>query len=289
MHRSGPPRKLFRSGGGPRFPHPNAQWDFTVDCDTPPGGFHQSLNSGQPYLPPPPVEGPPGAFVHGHPGIRPQFNPYPPPHYQHYSRPPGFINAPQHWGQGHSYQAGRGGWRGRGRGRYNSGGFRGRGNRQSQSKWRNEDRNVQPASGVDAYYSRTMFEDPWQDLLPDREQSEATKIGTSLDCGQDTKISLDQVTVSSTLDNAGCESEKVINKSENLPDMEHSASGDSVNDSRDPNDTQLHPVVADPNGQSTNCQKSSAASQSNDTKDNGTEEGVKLDPSNNVPRNQTND
>ena len=199
MHPSGPPRKFFKSNSGPRNNPPGSGFhqDFTVDYDTPPGAFHQSHPSGQPYLPPPPVDGPPHVFTHGPPNVRPQFNPYPPPHYGPYPRPPRHYYPPQQWGQGYGYQR-RGGWRGRGRGRHSSGG---RGGRYPQSKWKNEGGDNQSSSNVDAYYSTTMFEDPWKDLLPKREAGEATTSvdATKGDC--EMNLNVEQDTISSELGN----------------------------------------------------------------------------------------
>ena len=165
MHPYGPPRKFFRpsgSRGGPRLPSPGAAQDFTIDQDTPPSGFHQS----QPYrLPPPPV--PLGAPRYRFPpGPRPPFNPYPPPHYGYNPRPPRFGPPPGHWGRGgYGHQGGRGGWRGRGRG------FRGRGGRYPYPRHGGDGGS---SDDIDAYYNRSMFEDPWKDLLPPGEQSEET-------------------------------------------------------------------------------------------------------------------
>lgn len=178
MHPSGPPRKFFRpswSGSGPRLPSRGPQQDFTVDCDTPPGAFHQSSPS--PYYPPPPMEGVPPRFGHGPPGGHPMFSPYPPPHYRDYPMPPWYGYSPQQWGQGYGRQR----WdvhRGRGRGGYGGGRFRGRGGRYPQSKWRNEGAS---SDNIDVYYSKTMFDDPWKDLLPQRDQNEAIATPASID------------------------------------------------------------------------------------------------------------
>ena len=175
MHPSGPPRKFFRpswSGSGPRLPSRGTQQDFTVDCDTPPGAFHQSSQS--PYYPPPPMEGVPPRFAHGPPGGHPMFSSYPPPHYP---MPPWYGYSPQPWGHGYGQQRWNG-RRGRGRGGYGGGrGFRGRGGRYPQSKWRNEGAS---ADNIDAYYSKTMFDDPWKDLLPQGDQNEGTATPASI-------------------------------------------------------------------------------------------------------------
>ena len=184
MHPNGPPRKFFRPQEGSRFPNPGTQQDFTVDSDTPPGAFHQPPPSSQSYIPPHRralIEGSPRGFPRGPPGMRPHFNPYPPAHYGHYPRPPQFgYPPPQQWGRG-CYR-GQGGWKGRGRGRYGGGGgFRGRGGRYSGSRQRDERGSGQGGEGVDAYYSSSMFEDPWKDLLPVSDQSETITTPTSLD------------------------------------------------------------------------------------------------------------
>lgn len=172
MHPHGPPRKFFRpsgSRGGARIPNPGGTQDFTVDQDTPPGGFHQS----QPYrLPPPPVGAPRYGFP---PGPWPPFNPYPPPRYGYHPRPPGFGAPPRHWGRGgYGYQGRGGGWRGRGRGR----GYRGRGGRYPYSKHGGDSG---ASDDIDAYYSKSMFEDPWKDLLPQEgEQSQEAPVPTSI-------------------------------------------------------------------------------------------------------------
>ena len=194
MHRSGPPRKVFRGNNGPRSSTAGSRQDFTVDYDTPPGAFHQSHPSGQPYLPPPPVDGPPHVFTH----VPPQFYPYPPPHYGPYPRPPRHY-PPQQWGQGYGYQW-RGGWRGRGRGRHSSGG---RGGRYPRSKWRTEGTDTQSSISVDAYYSQTMFEDPWKDLVPKihEEPGEATTTPILVDASKnDNELNIN-VTISSKLGN----------------------------------------------------------------------------------------
>lgn len=178
MHPSGPPRKFFRpswSGSGPRLPNHGPQQDFTVDCDTPPGAFHQSSQS--PYYPPPPMGGVPPRFGYGPPGGRPMFNPYPPPHYGHYPMPPWYGYSPRPWG--HQRWDGH---RGRGRGGYRGGGFRGRGGRYPQSKWRNEGAS---SDNINAYYNKTMFDDPWKDLLPQRDQNEAVATPASIDGTQE--------------------------------------------------------------------------------------------------------
>lgn len=170
MHPYGPPRKFFRpsgSRGGARLPSPGAAQDFTVDQDTPPSGFHQS----RPYRLPPPHAGPLGGAPRYRfpPGPRPPFNPYPPAHYgyQHPWPPPGFggpAPPPGRWGRGgYGHRGGRGsGWRGRGRG------FRGRGGRYPYSKHGGDG----SSDDIDAYYNKSMFEDPWKDFLPQGEQNE---------------------------------------------------------------------------------------------------------------------
>ena len=164
MNSGGPPRKVFRPSGseGPRPSYPGSQPTFTADH----GAFRQP-SPGQVYLPPPPMEGPHYTSSHGHSGARgvhPSFRPYIPPQYARYPVPPMCGAFPQRWHQGHGYRGHRG--RGRGWGRYGGSGPRGRGGRYPQTKQRDESGNVQLPGNIDAYYSMTMFEDPWKDLLP---------------------------------------------------------------------------------------------------------------------------
>ena len=222
MHPYGPPRKFFRtsgSRGGARIPNPGGAQDFTVDQDTPPGGFHQS----QPYrLPPPPVEGAPRYGFP--PGPWPPFNPYPPPHYGYHPRPPGFGAPPRHWGHGgYSHQGRGGGWRGRGRG------YRGRGGRYPYSKHGSDGGS---SDDIDAYYSKSMFEDPWKDLLPQEgEQSQEEATPTSLNNtmpnqdGATTNNSQEQEMVASTVDTSAVKTD-TDNHSEISHNVESSSSVD---------------------------------------------------------------
>ena len=131
-------------------------------------------------------------FGHGPPS---QFIPYPPPYYGHYPRPPGFGYSPQPRGRGYGNQ-GWDGWRGRGRGRYGGGGYRARGGRYSQSKWQNEGAS---SNDIDAYYSKTMFEDPWKELLPESPQSESGAAPSTTREGGSISSNIEQEIDASTL------------------------------------------------------------------------------------------
>ena len=216
MYHGGPPRKVFKPSGSrePRLSNPGSQQEFTAAHDVASGAFHQS-SPGQAYLPPPPpLDGSHNAAGFPHPGARPivHFGPRIPPPVPHgwHPVPPMYAAFPQQRGQGRGYY----GHKGRGWGRGGGGGPRGRGGRYYQPKRGRESNNPQSSSNIDSYYSMTMFEDPWKDLLPRKDRtltSPATSgledVAQGVNAGDDGEqtIAIAKVTDPDTAEKSDCQ------------------------------------------------------------------------------------